>query len=244
MNSQADLSRSMPIGLDTVELLLEVEESFGFSIEDKDAPALETVGDLYAYILDHRFRGKQDGCLSSVAFYKLRRALMSILRIPRKHVRLKTELAELIPKRRRHFWNNRREALALRLPELNRPIWVTVMSAITILAISLTAIIYVAQKLGGNAATAAGIFSLLGLCIFFYRITIPLATEFHSDFASVGNLTKEILRMNYGAISDECGRASEKEVWESLRSIIVNQIGISRDAITKEVSFVKDLKMD
>ena len=46
------------MGLDTVELVIEVEESFGFSIDDNDASSLETVGDLYAYILDHRFRGK------------------------------------------------------------------------------------------------------------------------------------------------------------------------------------------
>ena len=109
---------------------------------------------------------------------------------------------------------------------------------------SLTAIILVAQKWGHDAATLAGVLSVVVIIIFFYRITIPLAVDFHSDFATVGNLTKEILRMNYGAISDECGLANDKEVWESLRSILVKQFRISPDAITKEASFVKDLKMD
>jgi acyl carrier protein len=38
---------------------MEVEDSFGFSIDDQDAPGFRTVGDLYAYILDRRFQGKQ-----------------------------------------------------------------------------------------------------------------------------------------------------------------------------------------
>ena len=63
--------------LDSVELVLEVEDAFGFSIPDEDAAGLTTVGKLYDYVLAHRFRGKQDACLSSMTFYKLRRGLMS-----------------------------------------------------------------------------------------------------------------------------------------------------------------------
>lgn len=56
------------MGLDAIELVMEVEETFGFSIPDEDAASLDTAGRLFDYIMSHRFQGRQQGCLSSVAF--------------------------------------------------------------------------------------------------------------------------------------------------------------------------------
>lgn len=41
------------MGLDIVELVMETETTFGFTIPDGDASKLETVGALYAYVRDH-----------------------------------------------------------------------------------------------------------------------------------------------------------------------------------------------
>ena len=62
------------MGLDSVELVMKVEETFAFSMPNEDAAVLVTVGTLYDYILAHRFEGRQEGCLTNVTFYKLRRA--------------------------------------------------------------------------------------------------------------------------------------------------------------------------
>ena len=92
------------MGLDLVELVMEVEETFGFSIRDEDAAKLDTVGKLYDYILANRFEGKEQGCLSNVTFYKLRRALLSVLPIARSDVRLSSDLKKIIPDHRRRIW--------------------------------------------------------------------------------------------------------------------------------------------
>ena len=41
------------MGLDIVELVMEVEETFGIDIPDHDAERLRTVGDLYWYVREH-----------------------------------------------------------------------------------------------------------------------------------------------------------------------------------------------
>ena len=116
------------MGLDLVELAMEVEETFGFSIPNEDAAALDSVGKLYDYIMAHRFEGKQAGCLTSVAFYRLRRALMPVLGIARSDVRLSADLNAIIPARRRRIWSDLQDLVGLRLPELVRPVWVKAMA--------------------------------------------------------------------------------------------------------------------
>ena len=41
------------MGLDIVELVMTVEETFGIEIPDRDAERLRTVGDLYWYVREH-----------------------------------------------------------------------------------------------------------------------------------------------------------------------------------------------
>ena len=123
------------MGLELVELVLEVEDTFGFSIADEDAAGLTTMGKLYDYVLAHRFRGKQDACLSSITFYKIRQALMSVLEIPRDAVRVSTELPAIIPKRRRRTWRAIEKTTGWRLPWLRRPRWVVTLATLAALGL-------------------------------------------------------------------------------------------------------------
>jgi hypothetical protein len=48
------------MGLDVVELLMNVEEHYGFEIPDAQARLMRSVGDLHAYILAHAPRRPSD----------------------------------------------------------------------------------------------------------------------------------------------------------------------------------------
>src|SRR5262249_16894428 len=81
-------SKEGTMGLDTVELVMEVEEAFGITIPDQEAEKIQTVGDLYHYILA-TLGGPPlttPGCLSAAAFYRLRRQLMGRFRIERRRI--------------------------------------------------------------------------------------------------------------------------------------------------------------
>ena len=226
------------MGLDALELVLAVEDAFSFSIPDADAAGLDTVGKLYDYIITHRFQGQQEACLTSVAFYKIRCAMMSVLQVARKDVLVSSELSTLIPVRRRQAWRDLEKETTLRLPELRRPVWVTFLAALATVGLTMGAVKFFLPTPLGVALLSV----ILGAVAYtLFQMTTPLAVEFRPAFATVGKLTKVVLAKNYGAISDECRCSNANEVWESLRSIIVEQLGVQPNVVTKEAHFVKDL---
>jgi hypothetical protein len=125
--------------------------------------------------------------------------------------------------------------MGLRLPDLVRPRWVTAMATVVgcALSIGITAFLM---------ATVA-FFVMCAVAYLIYQGTKPLAVAFRPEFATVGGLTKSILRRNYGAISDECQRANAEDVWRTLRTLIAEHLGVHEDNVTKAASFVKDLNV-
>lgn len=61
------------MGLDSVELLLAVEDAFQIHIEDHEAGGVSTVGDLYNLVVTKLQGQDSKRCLTSAAFYRTRR---------------------------------------------------------------------------------------------------------------------------------------------------------------------------
>lgn len=231
------------MGLDLVELIIKVEETFGFSIPDEDVAALDTVGRLYECVLTHRFGERQEGCLTSVVFYRLRRALMSVFGLARNDVRPTLDLAAVIPNDRRRRWSDLQESVGLRLPELVRPRWVTAMVTVLGCILIIATAAYLVATMG-QGAVMLGFFIMWIVVYLLYQGTKPLAVVFRPEFATVGGLTKFVLYKNFRAISDEGQRASAEDVWSTLRTLVAEQLGVRADEVTKDSSFVRDLGAD
>lgn len=92
------------MGLDLIELELEVEREFDITITNEAAQEIATPRQLAAYV-QTRLLGRQAAggagrrvkCASQVAFYRLRAALVKIAGVPRRDVRPDTRLADLLP---------------------------------------------------------------------------------------------------------------------------------------------------
>jgi hypothetical protein len=111
------------MGLDIVELLMEIEERFGTTIPDERAARIYTVGELYNYLVGQKRRYAPIPCPSSRAFYHLRRTLVGELGLERDRVRPAARLSDLFPRESRQTtWPRLAAALGLTdLPELDRP---------------------------------------------------------------------------------------------------------------------------
>jgi acyl carrier protein len=93
------------MGLDTVELVMAVEDKFHIAIPDEDAEKIQRCGDLHAYVC-HRLR-PLDGapCQSAAAFHRIRRTLLRHLPTVERHqIRPAALIHKLMGEAYAHRW--------------------------------------------------------------------------------------------------------------------------------------------
>jgi acyl carrier protein len=239
------------MGLDTVELVMEVEEAFGITMSDEEAEKIQTVGDLYRYVLARLDRPvlTTPGCLSAAVFYRLRRQLMGRFRVERRRIRPASPLDDLIPAaNRRREWQRLGECLGWRLPELTRPGWVGFVSLGLFVTWSI-ATIAAWGRLAGFDPDALMVFVVgllvgaLVLAIAVYQATRPFATVLPAP--DVRGLIPMILKSNFGTFRINNPRGwTSKDVWDALIAIIAEQAGVVPDRLEESTRFVDDLGMD
>src|SRR5215469_1253685 len=111
------------MGLDAVELVLKVEEAFQITILDEEAEKATTPGRLVDLVWNKVRTSAEPTCLSSRAFYLLRRRAMEEFKLPRTSFKPTTALGDVIPRNsRRESWERLKRAVgATAWPELRRP---------------------------------------------------------------------------------------------------------------------------
>ena len=90
------------MGLGTVELVMETEDTFGVSIPDRDAERIRTAGQLTDWLmgaLAKRLAVSRSTCASRNVFHELRRNLLSVFGVARSRVRVDTPIHELVTER-------------------------------------------------------------------------------------------------------------------------------------------------
>ena len=110
------------MGLELVEIVMDVEETFGVIVSDEGATQIRTVAQLHEYILEYRQRDKQQGCPTGRVFRDIRQVLTATTSVPRREVRPSTKLETILPPRTRYrAWKRLQQDVpgrrrALRLP--------------------------------------------------------------------------------------------------------------------------------
>jgi hypothetical protein len=96
------------MGLDSIELIMSMEEYFQISIPDEIACQMRTPGNIVDYILLRVASESDHPCLEQIAFYRLRRACMQVFATPRKLIRPNTKWEDILPRHsglgRSHNW--------------------------------------------------------------------------------------------------------------------------------------------
>lgn len=223
------------MGLDGVELLLDVEERFGIRISDEHTERIRTAGDLYLYVLG-RVQGVEDGrCRSAVVFYQLRRALISAIDADRAIVRLATPVTQLVGNRGPHWtWRQLQPHLEFNLPGLRYPKWLGPAVAAGLILAVITAVAGLSWNFAVGCAFPGVV--LLSLVLLSRLATgqaqVPDSCRTVRDV--VETITKKI----------PTGAATRPDaVWGTVQELISDVTGVARENIKRESRLVGDLNL-
>ncbi|MFC1707270.1 phosphopantetheine-binding protein [Planctomycetota bacterium] len=233
------------MGLDLVELVMSVEETFGISIPDDDAVGIGTVGQLHDYVVAKRFANLPETCLSSRAFYILRRAINGATGVDRRDLRPSTAVENLLPREsRRYLWNQVSSRADLRLPDLEpgRALWL-IIAAIAGAGFAGTLSVVVPHT-SAVAAGLCGVVSALIVVVALLLITQSRHTAFPAGITTLRELTARVLTLNYGELAKREGTWSQAEVWATVQALVVEQLGVKLEHVTRDAHFVYDLGAD
>lgn len=208
------------MGLEVVEIVMDIEEEFGVSLQDQEVSLLQpTVGSLVHYVQSKVDSLESDRCATAAAFYRLRRFFIEELNVQRGSIRPDTRLEDLIPiDPRRTLWQKLAPTLPLRIRSLERPSWVHAILGITILAVIVGLFISWTWVLAGLLA---------GFLV--YVATQPLATRFPGGCQTMRDLAHRVARP-----AKDAGRLSDEEIAHKVRLIVCDNLAIPIGELTDD----------
>jgi acyl carrier protein len=238
------------MGLDTVEIVMKMEETFGIVFDDLDAEKIGTVGQAYRYILSKLELSPTAPCQSALIFYRLRRALMARTGADRRSIRPASSLADFLPVAdRREGWVKLGNELGVTLPGLMlKPGLALLAHAFSLAAVAVWVACFL--RLGGfSALSFIGLIFVtlvvgLGSLILILSALRPFANEFPPSCKTIGGTVLASLERQPQTVDGVTKVWHPDEVWAVLRKLVSEQAGVSMDRIADETSFVSDLGMD
>lgn len=228
------------MGLELVELVMEVEETFGIIVSDEAAPELQTVGQLHDYILECRRRTQQQRCPTGPVFRDVRRVLTETTSLPRQAIRPATELKTILPPRiRRQVWKRLKLQVPGRLRGLRLPFRLGPVLAGGCLVAGVVGAVMLAPLVGFvHALVLAGMATVAMLLVSFF-VTRPFALAFPHGVATVGDAARATLPPGYEMAVKQ--QMTDEEVWEKLQKIVADILGVKVEKVTPSARFVEDL---
>lgn len=213
------------MGLDTVEIVMTIEDTFKISIPDDRLAKCVTIGNLIDVVMALANPQAGDYCKSSRAFYTLRKTLLEILPVDRKDIHPSTQWEALIPR-------NQRKAVWRQLK--NKGINLPGMEPGSIIFWSMAVILFVpfallAYRLGSGWPV---VLSILPPIIAAKYLTRPIAVRAPSTFKTVGGAA-----LFMADNLPESTAFNRIEVREGIRRIISEQLAIPIEELTDNVKW-------
>ncbi len=106
------------MGLDSVALIMSIEDKFGIRIEDSEAEKIYTIQNLADFIFSRIIKTPTEKCLTQIVFYRIRKALRH-LTSAEKQIKPDMKLSELLTQMElKEKWSQLKTEIGLELPDL------------------------------------------------------------------------------------------------------------------------------
>ena len=235
------------MGLDSVELLMDVEEAFGIEISNLEAEQINTVQDFYDCAWKHVSNKNLsiEKCYSQSVFYKIRQAIVENIKVDKASITPKTKITDIIPfENRRQIWKQLEDTLQLKLPQLElRKPYNIILNAFGIKTILGSLLVELFMVIIYDASYWVYGYSLIAILL--TSLLSKAFTPFRTNFVTndFGELTKNVYGKNFKAITNENG-ITQNDLEIVIREIISNKCGLDLAEITPEKSLTRDLGID
>lgn len=241
------------MGLDHLELIIEIEERFHVSFDDVQFENIVTAGDLCQVVENLVQWTPTDGTLLIQTFCRVRQTLVNGEVASRSQIRPSTDLATLIPSYcRGKFWKALAERLEFELPLLQEAETVPVILLCAGILISLFAAVSLPSRFVLSAWIVWVVTTYtIGFWLWsegrFGRFRVPTSVR------TVGALTRRVAT-NFARLQSNCefrGKAAgghssppTSTAWPVIREIVAEILFVDREQVTREARLVADLGMD
>jgi hypothetical protein len=186
---------------------------------------------------------------SEVLTLRRRRSLAVQFGADRRAVQPSTLIAGIVlePKRRAD-WRLLGQKLDWSLPSLVRPIWMR-LAIIGLIPVWIAAVVAASGwpggfAVGGLPVAFAGALGTILLPLAAFHLTSPFATRFPDECSTIRGMVLSLVALNYGKLSMEGPGWNRREVWDCLRAIIAELLGVPADRVVESAEFVRDFGAD
>lgn len=220
------------MGLDSVEILMDVEEEFKISFFDSDAEEITTVGQLVDAVYARLRHNAQESCPSQHGFYIVRKQMIETLGLKRSQIKPETKLEDVISRKDRpRLWRDLIRSIGGKKtgwPSLGRPRLMGNIVGVTAISATIACVIALMYQsfLLSFLSALAGVLAVV--------LTIPYKKEIPKEFSQVKDLIRFVTTLDPKIWTKE-------EIFQKLKTIIVKQLGIDESKVTLDANFMDDL---
>jgi acyl carrier protein len=226
--------------MDAVEIVMDVEDHFGITIQDAEANQIRTVGDLVALVHTRIAAAHRDVCPAIPAFLALRQVVRGAVGDASLRIRPSQRVASVLSSsQRRVLWKQLSEVMGsppsgLRRPKLLRRLLVAMSCAV------LLAALFSAWPIN-IALWPLTMFVGVGVIALLHFVTVPMRSVPPEGWTTFGEITARIIGLH--AATKRIDRCSPEAVLDELRPLLIQTLGVDATDIVPSARFVEDLGM-
>lgn len=234
------------MGLDSIEIVVEIEEAFGINIPDEEVERIRTVADFHNCVWKTLGDKHSEWCKSQHIFYKLRKYICETSEVPQEKFYPDASMNDCLKMaNRRKVYSEFESAMDLTLPKLvlSNP-WIIFLNLFGFVTIGVGLMISII--LTGFSIYSGLVFLIptAGVILTFLLSMAlnPLRTTIRTP--KVADFIREIMIINYGKINRPSTNeilSNRKEVEFVINRIIADKSGLELSEITPERSITDDL---
>jgi acyl carrier protein len=220
------------MGLDTVELVIAIEDEFGIHIDNEDAASLTTPGEVTDFVLTRVRMLPEDNYLVKRGFYEIRKILINEFSIEKKNIKPSTKIVDLLGDDLKSNWQSLHAALRVDhfpILEPSRQVYYFFILVPPLIVTSSVFLIF------GNIVASIVLF------LFLMLLGENTSTVYGSVVPKKYNLVSDLIPF-VSTSSDKVW--SRQEILNKIIEITSEQLGVPVVDIKESSKFVQDLGAD